>query len=110
VTLSPSSVVWQPRPVGTNSHYKTVTLTNHLRTGLAVDALTLAGADASSFLLPAAFDGCSGTTVPARGTCAALVRFRPDGVGGKRAHLVFTDAAVTSPQTVALSGTGKAPG
>jgi hypothetical protein len=110
VTLSPSSLAWQPRPVGTNSHYKIVTLTNRLRTGLAVDAVTLAGADASSFLLPAVYDGCTGTTVPAGGTCEAKVRFRPDGVGPKRANLVFTYDAVTSPQTVALSGTGQAPG
>jgi hypothetical protein len=106
VTLSPSSLAWQPRPESTTGHYKTVTLTNRLRHDLAVDALTLAGADASSFLLPAAYDECTGTTVPAGGTCEARVRFRPDGVGPKRATLVFTDDAVTSPQTVALSGTG----
>jgi predicted NUDIX family NTP pyrophosphohydrolase len=108
VTLSPTSIAWQPRPVGTQSHYRTVTLTNHMRHELAVDSLTLAGADASSFQLSAANDECTGSTVPAGGTCEALVRFRPDGVGPKRANLVFTDDAVTSPHTVALSGTGTA--
>jgi hypothetical protein len=34
------------------------------------------------------------------------VRFRPDGVGPKSARLAFTDDAVTSPQSVPLSGAG----
>ncbi len=62
--------------------------------------------DFSSFGIRAGDDGCTGATVPNGGTCAVKVRFHPDGVGPKSARLRLTDDAVTSPQTVELSGTG----
>jgi hypothetical protein len=106
VAWSPSSIAWKPRPDSTESAYRTVTVTNLGEVDLAVDQVALAGTDASSFRLPASYDGCTDATVPGGQACAVKVRFRPDGVGPKTARLEFTDDAVTSPQRVQLSGTG----
>jgi Abnormal spindle-like microcephaly-assoc'd, ASPM-SPD-2-Hydin len=62
------------------------------------------GADAGSF--PLGGDTCTGQTLVTGQSCTVQVRFRPLGVGAKTAALRFSDSAIDSPQTVALSGTG----
>jgi hypothetical protein len=108
VTVSPSSVAFQPAPDSTTTGRRTVTLTNRSGADLTVDRVGIGGADASSFLLPATYDQCTGTILPDGQGCEVKVRFRPDGVGPKTARLNFADDAITSPQRVPLSGTGTA--
>jgi hypothetical protein len=103
--FSPASVDFGSQPDSTE-RARTVTLENRSGRDVAVTQVALGGMDLSSFGIRDGDDGCTGATVPNGGTCAVKVRFHPDGVGLKSARLRFTDDAVTSPQTVELSGTG----
>jgi hypothetical protein len=106
VGLDPSSILWEPRPDRTDGELRTAILQNHTGRDLPVGGVTLAGPDASSFLLPSSHDECTGATVPDGGSCTVKVRFRPIGVGPKSATLVFSHDGPGSPQAVTLSGTG----
>jgi len=49
-----------------------------------------------------------GLTIPNLGTCIINVQFKPTAVGYASGSLSVSDTDITSPQTVALSGTGTA--
>jgi FG-GAP-like repeat/Abnormal spindle-like microcephaly-assoc'd, ASPM-SPD-2-Hydin/Cep192 domain 4 len=102
--LSPASIAFKDRPDHTDSARHAVTLTNVASADLTVGGVAVRGTDASSF--PSSGDTCSGHSLSTGQSCTVLVRFRPLGAGAKTAALRFSDSAIDSPQTVALSGTG----
>jgi hypothetical protein len=104
VALAPSSIAFPPSPDHVAGARRTVTLTNIGPTDLTIHTVALTGADPGSFILRA--DTCTGQTLATGESCTAQVRFRPLGAGAKTAALRFSDSAIDSPQTVALSGTG----
>jgi hypothetical protein len=53
---------------------------------------------------------CTGATLTNGKQCEVSVTFTPTAVGLQTGTLSFTDNSGTSPQTVALSGTGIEPG
>jgi hypothetical protein len=108
-SISPSSVPFGARLVGTQSPPQTVTLTNGPGASApdTVGQATLTGIDSGQFGIVA--DGCSNTTLAIGASCQISVGFGPTGSGDALASLSIPSDDPTSPATVALSGTGTAP-
>lgn len=113
VSLSPSAVPFGNQSVGTTSAAQQVTLTNTGNINLVISALSLTGANTSDFqILPSPQTTCAigGAGVPANGgNCIIAVDFAPQSSGPLSASVSITDNAASSPQTIALSGTGTQP-
>lgn len=104
-TVSPTSLAFGNQATGTTSAPKKVTLTSTGTTNLAFSGINFTGADAGDF---AQTDNCPSSMAP--GTkCTINVTFTPAALGPRAATLNVNDNAASSPQTVALSGTGVPP-
>ena len=101
-TLSPTSLTWPKRAVGTTSPAKVVTLTNTGSSTLNISKIATTG----DFALTTGAKPC-GATLAAGKNCKIRVTFTPTQVGLRTGTLKVTDNAPGSPQSVALSGTGK---
>src|SRR6202040_1032955 len=101
-TLSASSLSFSTTVAGNTSAAKTVTLTNNQAVALSITSI------AASAPFAVASNTC-GTSVLAGKSCTVGVTFSPTAVGSATGTLTFNDSALTSPQTVSLSGTGIAP-
>jgi FG-GAP-like repeat/Abnormal spindle-like microcephaly-assoc'd, ASPM-SPD-2-Hydin len=101
VNLSPTSLDFGDRPVGTKSR-ETVTLTNHAKGALKISGVRLTGADSKGFEQT----NTCGSSVAVGSSCTFDVIFRPSATGGRTATLNVGDNGGASPQTVAVSGTG----
>jgi nucleoside-specific outer membrane channel protein Tsx len=99
VTLTPTTLSFGNQAVNTTSATKTVTLKN---TGTGT--LTISGVGASTDF-EISKNTC-GATLAAGKTCKVSITFTPTELGSVSGMLTFTDNAPTSPQTMALSGTG----
>lgn len=84
------------------STLQTVELSNQGTETLNVSP-TITGAGAADFSIVS--DTCV-PSVPASGTCAVRLDFKPTAAGDRSATLKFTDNASDSPQTVSLDGSG----
>ena len=104
VTLSPTSLTFNPQNIDVASAPQTVTVTNSGTANLIFSPATIGGTNASDFAKSA--DTCSGATVTPTKTCTVSVTFTPSATGSLSASLNFTDNAANSPQTVSLSGKG----
>jgi len=109
VTLSPTSLTFSGQPVGTTSAAQTLTLANSGNADLTISAIGLNGTNPGDF---AQTNTCpiSPATLAAGATCTVSVTFSPTAGGSRSAAVSLTDNAGGSPQSVALSGTGQAPG
>jgi hypothetical protein len=106
VSLSPSSIVFAATPVGTTSAASKITLTNKTGVSLTLGnpAITITGP-----FVNAASTTCTNNLIIANlGTCIINVQFKPTVVGFTSGTLSVSDSDITSPQTIALSGTGTA--
>ena len=99
VTVTPSSLAFASTLVGTTSAPKTVTLTNHLNTALAMSSVATSGDFAVSS------NNC-GSGVGAGAKCTIGVTFTSAAVGLLSGTLTINYGAFGSPTLVALSGTG----
>jgi 6-phosphogluconolactonase (cycloisomerase 2 family) len=100
VSLSPPALSCGNQPTGSASGSQTVTLTNSGSTALAIGTVGASGDFAET-------DTCAGKSIPGSGgTCTIKVNFAPTAVGTIAGAITVTDAAVTSPQVVSLTGTG----
>jgi uncharacterized repeat protein (TIGR01451 family) len=107
VGLSPASVGFGAVPVGTTSTPQTVTITNTAASGsqpLAIGTLAIGGANLGDFTL--GNDNCSNTSVTPGNSCSAAVSFGPTIAGARNATLAIPSNAASSPDQVALNGTG----
>ncbi len=102
VSLSSTSLSFGTLAVGSTSPAKTVTVTNRLNVALSVTSITVSGPFA------VASNTC-GASVAAGASCQVGVTFIPAALGPASGVLTFADSAMTSPQTVSLTGTGSAP-
>ncbi len=102
VTLSPATLTFASRTVGTSSAPVSVTLTNHLTTALAITGVSTTGDFSQT--------NTCGSSVPAGKTCTISTTFTPTLVGTRTGTLTVTDGASNSPQTVSLAGTGSTAG
>jgi hypothetical protein len=92
--------------VGTISKPKTVTIKNagKKKTGLAVNI----GSENASPSVFAVASECKETLAPGK-SCKVSVTFSPTGTTAQTGSLDIYDNVIGSPQSVPLSGTGKAP-
>jgi hypothetical protein len=100
--LSATALAFGTVKVGTQSAIQIVTLTNSGTAVVSLDAITLGGTNAASFL---ALDTC-GATLTAGQACSVYVGFTPTATGALTGSLSIVSNGSGSPQTVALTGTG----
>lgn len=91
------------QPKGTVSAPKTVTVTNGGSAPLRVTGVAFAGKDPNDFMVDAT--SCMGDIAPGA-SCKISVRFAPQAQGARGGELQISDNGTSSPQTVALTGTG----
>ena len=103
-SVSPTSLAFGNQPVSSASPAQAFTLTNSGNTALTLSGIAISGANASDF---SQTNNC-GSSVAAGANCAVSVTFKPAATGVRSATVTLTDNAASSPQTVALSGTGTA--
>jgi hypothetical protein len=102
VNFFPTSLSFTGQDVGTQGAPQPVTLTNIGEVPLEIGSVAVtSGWTQNNNCLP---------YIAARGSCTINVSFEPTVLGPLTGTLTITDYAGNSPQTVALSGTGFAPG
>ena len=106
VTVSPTSVAFAKTVVDETSAKKPVTLTNIGTTTLTISSIAISGDDSGDFGQTTSSKPC-GSTLAAGKSCIVEVTFTPTQVGARSSQLTITDNSLSSPQTVALSGTGE---
>ncbi len=104
VTVTPATEKFVATKVGTTGAAKTVTIKNDLPGTLTISGITLGGTNSGDFSVKTT--SC-GTQLTAGSSCTMSVTFTPTAKGTRAANLSIADSAITSPQSVALSGTGK---
>jgi len=107
VSLSASSLTFTNQMVGLTSPPQVITLNNTGNSALTLSGVAFTGTNASEF---AETDNCGGS-VAAGASCAINVTFSPIATGTRTGTLNITDNSTSpsSPQTVALTGTGIPP-
>jgi len=102
VNVTPAGLTFSGQNVGTESTSQPVTLLNIGSVPLTVNSVAVtSGFKQNNNCLP---------TVAALASCTINVSFLPTAAGPQTGTLTITDFAGNSPQTVALNGTGVAPG
>jgi hypothetical protein len=102
VNLSPTSLNFPIRLVGSPSPSKPVTLTNTGGAILTITSIAVTGTNAGDF---SQTNDC-GTTVAIGASCTINVTFLPTAKGPRAAAVTLTDDAQDSPQSVPLTGIG----
>jgi len=107
LTVSPLTLTFGPQLVGTPTAAQMVTLTNNNITAVAFTSVAVSGgspvAANTDFTSPT---NTCGTSIAAGASCTISVVFTPSTATVETANLIITDGDSTSPQTVALTGTG----
>jgi uncharacterized protein (TIGR03118 family) len=108
ITPGPVSLTFASQLVATPSAAQTVTIENTGNATLTLTAApTLAGTNASDFVIAAGTTCTNGATVAAGSSCLISVTFTPGAAGARGpATLTIADNAAGSPQTLVLTGTG----
>ncbi len=107
VTLAPTSLSWGNVEIGQTSAPKTVTLTNNQSTALQIAGMALPlGSDfiQTSTTCPLAIPPAVAQPLPAGGSCAISVAFRPLAPGARTSRMSVLDNAPSRSQQVMLSG------
>ena len=102
VTLTPSTVSFPSRTVGTSSTPYGVTLKNTESSAITISNISVTGDFSQT-------NTCTSTLAAGR-TCAISVTFTPTQVGTRSGALTVTDTGTGSPQVTNLSGTGNIDG
>lgn len=104
VGFSPSSLTFATQPIGSTSGNSKITLTNNTGATLTLGnpAITISGPFGNAH----ATTCTNGLPIAAGGTCAIFVTFTPTAIGYVTGTLSVADSDASSPQTVALAGTG----
>jgi hypothetical protein len=103
VSLSPASITFASRTVGTTSGATNVTMRNAGGTALTISGIGITGTNSGDF---SQTNNC-GTSLAGGASCTIAVRFKPTAVGTRTAALTVSDSDPTSPQSVSLTGTGQ---
>lgn len=104
VLANPAQEFFATETVDTTSAAKTVTVINNRDLVLDLDGFTFTGNDPGDFAESATT--CT-SSLAARKSCQVSITFTPQSKGKRTATLNVNDNNSGSPQTVALSGTGK---
>ncbi|WP_093715402.1 choice-of-anchor D domain-containing protein [Actinacidiphila alni] len=100
VTASPSALNFGSVATGSTSAAQTVTVSNPTNAAAAVSSVTASGDFSQT--------NTCGNSIPANGSCTVGVKFAPTAAGARSGTLTVNAGGTTD--TVALSGTGTAPG
>ncbi|RMH97292.1 MAG: choice-of-anchor D domain-containing protein [Calditrichaeota bacterium] len=100
ISISPRSVDFGTVEVG-QSAQDTITLTNGSLTPLVISGMTIGGANAAEFFL---LTGSGSDTLAPGDTRPVAVQFLPESGGAKSAALIIESNALSSPDSVHLSG------
>lgn len=103
VSLAPTSLSYGSQTVNTTSAAQTTTLTNIGTATLTFTSITFTGTNAGDFAIS---NNTCGASLGVGLNCAVSVTFRPTASGARAANLTFTTNASSSPDNVALTGTG----
>ncbi|MFY9676378.1 MAG: choice-of-anchor D domain-containing protein [Terriglobales bacterium] len=109
ISFAPASLKWGKVAVGTTSGAKKVVVSNSGSSTLSISAIAttgdfaLATVKATKKVTPCV----NGTNLAPGATCEIKVDFTPAQTGALTGSVNFTDNASGSPQSVALTGTGK---
>jgi ketosteroid isomerase-like protein len=99
----PTSLSFGTIVLGSTSKAKTVTMTNTGNQTLNITNIAASG----DFALTTSTKPC-GSTLAVGANCKIAATFTPTQLGSRTGAITITDNAANSPQTVPLSGTGKA--
>jgi hypothetical protein len=105
--LSTGEVSFGSHVVGTTSAAQTITVRNDGDAALAIAAVAIGGVSGGQFALGS--NHCAGATLAPDATCTFDVSFAPTNTGPSGATVSVTSNASSSPDTIALSGTGLPP-
>jgi len=105
LSVSPTSLSFASQLIGSTSGQKTVTLTNKGKVAVSITSIVISGADSSDFGQTISCP-ISPKTLAAGHNCTIKVAFAPTATGTRTASLIVKDNAASSPQSVALSGSG----
>jgi hypothetical protein len=100
-SLSETSLTFANQAIGTSSATQTLTLTNTGTLPL-IGSIAMTGTNAGDF----SQTNTCGSIVAAGGKCTISVDFKPTQMGARTASITITDNTSSSPESVALSGTG----
>jgi FG-GAP-like repeat/FG-GAP repeat len=100
--LSTNAVAFGNQVVNLTSSAQPVTLSNFGRSELTISGIKITGPQSGEFTET---DTC-GSSLGAGEICTINLAFTPVATGTRSATLTVTDNAASSPQTIALSGTG----
>jgi hypothetical protein len=104
-SVNPTSMSFGSVNVGSTSAYTMATLTNTGAGTLYGISFTINGASASSFSIPSNHLVCA-STLAAGASCSFDVAFTPTTTGSLSASVQISNSGTSSPQTIALTGTG----
>ncbi len=102
VKLSTTSIAFPTTPHGKTSAAQAVTITNGGTSTLKLTSITLTGTNPTDF---EELNTCGATLAPAA-NCVVYVAFKPAAAAAYKATLSIADNGASTPQSVALSGTG----
>ncbi len=108
-TLSPSTLSFGNVAVGASSTTKTATFKNTQTVAVTISSITISGGTGPSDFVWGGNCPISPATLGAGQKCRISVKFTPTALGNRTATLTVTHNASTSPQSVALTGTGVSP-
>ncbi|MFF4754592.1 choice-of-anchor D domain-containing protein [Streptomyces sp. NPDC002514] len=100
VTATPGALNFGSVPTGSTSDAQTVTVSNPTNAAAPVSSVSTSGDYAQT--------NTCGSSIPANGSCTVSVKFAPTATGSRSGALTVDAGGIT--HTVALSGTGTAPG
>jgi hypothetical protein len=104
VTITPTSLTFPSTTVGTSATAQVITLKNNTTSPVTFTAATtITGTGASSFSRTAST--CA-NPLAVGASCTNTFTFTPSAAGTFNATITFTDSASSTPQTVAVTGTG----
>jgi Bacterial Ig-like domain (group 2)/Galactose oxidase, central domain/Kelch motif len=108
-TLTPATLAFGNQAVGVTSAAKIATFKNTQTVPLTISTIAIFGSDAADYAWVGGTCALSPNTLGAGKSCTITVTFTPSALESRTATLTVTDTVSTSPQSIALTGTGVAP-
>lgn len=104
VTVTPGAVTF-PATTPAQSATAPVTLTNTGNADLTISAISIGGANPAMFSYT---NGCGAGPIAPKAACTVQVTFKPAAAASYSAAIKITDNAADSPQSITMTGTGRA--
>jgi hypothetical protein len=103
LSLSTSSLMFDPHASGSTSVPQTITLTNTGNVALTISGMNFGGANPGDFAVE---NNTCGSALAVGASCTVAISFAPTATGVRAASLQILSNAGSSPAVIQLSGTG----